>query len=399
MTAYSSTTIKRQWVIPDFAFLLSGLLLALGLRICLLGFESADYRMFLSRWYDFIRAHGGFRALRYGFSDYTPAYLYLLTLATYLPMPKLAAIKSILILFDFFGAGMVYLLVHQKYPKSLAPGLAGLALLFTPTVFVNSALWAQCDITYTALILASLVLLFRKRMASAYMVYGVALSFKLQAAILLPLYLILALKRRVSLRHLAWVPAAYLILFLPCWFLGRPWQEIVPVADWVQGYANHAIPLRLTLSAPNLYQWIPLDSTVVAANAKLLINGGFVFALSAVFLLRYLIYKSEAELNEAFIIKCSLVLSLLVPFVLPEMHERYFFMADVVSIIYAFYFPRFFYFPLLLVGVSFISYTPFLFGRSVFDLSYLAVILAGVLILSMRDLILDLYPEISAQKI
>ncbi len=58
------------------------ILLVTGLRVSLLDFTSGDYLRFLSPWYDFIVSYGGFSALKYGFSEYSPLYLYLLTLAT-----------------------------------------------------------------------------------------------------------------------------------------------------------------------------------------------------------------------------------------------------------------------------------------------------------------------------
>ena len=72
-----------------------GFFLAVALRLSLFAFESGDYRRFLSPWYDFIVSNGGFSALEYDFSNYSPLYLYLLALATYLPLPKLYAIKLV----------------------------------------------------------------------------------------------------------------------------------------------------------------------------------------------------------------------------------------------------------------------------------------------------------------
>jgi Gpi18-like mannosyltransferase len=66
--------------------------LAFTLRVSLYHVETSDYTAFLSQWYDFIQTHGGFAALKYNFSNYNTPYLYLLALATYLPIPKLVAI-------------------------------------------------------------------------------------------------------------------------------------------------------------------------------------------------------------------------------------------------------------------------------------------------------------------
>jgi len=117
-------------------FLISGTSLALLLRYFLLDFESTDYHDSLSRWVDFIKSHGGFKALQYNFSNYTPLYLYALVISTLLPLSKLYAIKVISILFDLLASFFVYKIVKEKYPNSVIPHYAFLTVLFTPTVFM-----------------------------------------------------------------------------------------------------------------------------------------------------------------------------------------------------------------------------------------------------------------------
>ncbi len=81
---------------------------SLFLRASLLDFESRDYTVFLSRGYDFFIEHGRWHGLSL-ISDqfdasYPPLFLYLLSLRTLLPVPKLYAIKLISIAADYLGA-------------------------------------------------------------------------------------------------------------------------------------------------------------------------------------------------------------------------------------------------------------------------------------------------------
>src|SRR5437588_10856318 len=69
--------------------------LAIYLRYALFRLHTSDYDNDFSRWYDFIQSHGGFAALKEHFSNYNVSYLYLLTLGTYLPVPKMSMIKLI----------------------------------------------------------------------------------------------------------------------------------------------------------------------------------------------------------------------------------------------------------------------------------------------------------------
>jgi Gpi18-like mannosyltransferase len=128
-----------------YIILLIGIIFATLLRFSLLEFESGDFRNFLEPWYDFIIEQGGFAALEYEFSNYTPPYLYLLIIASLLfpGFSKIFAIKLISIIFDFVCAFFVYKIVRVKYPSGMAPVFAFFAIVLTPTVFLNSAFWGQ----------------------------------------------------------------------------------------------------------------------------------------------------------------------------------------------------------------------------------------------------------------
>jgi Gpi18-like mannosyltransferase len=132
------------------------LLLAIALRVSLYHVVTSDYTVFLSQWYDFIQTHGGFAALRYNFSNYNPPYLYLLALTTYLPIPKLVAIKTLSVVFDGVLGLFTYLILSLRYKRRYAAIIGALVVLFAPTIVINSAVWGQSDAIYTAFCLGSL---------------------------------------------------------------------------------------------------------------------------------------------------------------------------------------------------------------------------------------------------
>jgi len=87
---------------------------------------------------------------------------------------------------------------------------------------------------------------------------------------------------------------------------------------------------------------------------------------------------------------------LVLPFFLPEMHERYFYLADIVSIIYAFYFPRYFYVPVIEQLCSLMSYIPYLLTTTaVVNLAYVAFAMLLLIVITLADLVKTLYPTIS----
>lgn len=249
---------SRRLGLDNLIFFIVGLIISVMLRIRLFKFQSPDYDWFLSRWYDYIVDHGGFRALRDEFSNYTPPYLYLLTLATYLPIPKLYAIKWTSTIFDFVLAALVALIVRLKYESKTLWMLSFFITLFTPTVFFNSALWGQCDAMYTSALLASVYFVIKKRAVASVIFLGVALAFKLQAVFLFPLFLILYLKKEIPMKVYLLIPAVYVLLILPAWLIGRPFINLLLIHQRHAEASTH----KLTFNAPSLYQWLPYHRNV-----------------------------------------------------------------------------------------------------------------------------------------
>lgn len=370
----------RKDLLEDLLFGTLCVALALLLRIELLPYETWDYYSYLAPWYNNLRQNG-LESFKTGFSDYTPPYLYLLWLATHLPLPRLYAVKSISVVCDFALAFVVLMLVRLKYDRRPVWLAAFAAVLFAPTIFFNSALWGQCDVIFTTFLLAALYCILRDWAGRALLFFSIAFAFKFQALFLLPLFAVLWAKGKLPLKYFLLLPAVYLALCLPALLAGRPLSELLTI---YLGQANN-YP-RLTLSAPNLYQWLP-------GNAELFGGAGLIFAVALAGFLCYACLKSEARWGKHLTIRLALASALLVPFTLPYMHERYFYAADCIAIVYGFYFPRRFYVPLAVITISLFSYFPFLFrDMTVIRLPYLALLLAVVLVIVLVDLFKGLYP-------
>ena len=372
--------VPRRSPLEDFLFVTFCIASGIGLRLALFPHETSDYYGFLSPWYDHLRQHG-FAGFKVRFSDYTPPYLYLLWLVSLLAVPKLYAIKAISLVFDFGLAFVVLSLIRLKYDRRSIWFAAFATVLFAPTIFFNSALWGQCDVIYTTFLLASLYSLLRDRASLAVLFLSIAFAFKLQAIFLFPLFLVLWAKGELSLKYFLLIPAVYVVLCAPALATGRPLPDLLTI------YLHQANTYpRLTSSAPNLYQWLP-------DNTQLFGRAGLIFASTTVALLCYVCVKSDVRWEKNLTVGLALASALVVPFVLPYMHERYFYPADCIAIVYGFYFPRRFYVPLAVITISLFSYFPFLFSdMTVIPLPYLALLLAIVLIVVLVDLLKALYP-------
>ncbi|WP_328857403.1 glycosyltransferase 87 family protein [Williamsia herbipolensis] len=326
---------------------------ALGLRLAFLDHHSLDFTAFLDRWYTHIADNGGFAAFSESFADYNYPYLYLIAILTYLHIPALVGIKGISIAFDFVLAFFAYRIVGLRYPTFWPRALVFGLILFLPTVVANSSYWGQADGIYSAFAVGGIYFLLRRRPWLACVFIGLALSFKLQAIFLIPVVAFLVLRRRIPWRSLLAIPAVMLLLDIPPLLFGAPIAEVLGV------YVNQTGSYKqLTLGAPNLYQWISLGGTVTwIAYAGV----GVVCVLTAAALLYALRHKPE--LDDTAILLAVATSAVVVPFFLPAMHERYFYMAEVLTVIVAFYLPtRYWIIPILVQIASFGGYYDSLTG-------------------------------------
>lgn len=379
--------MSRTFWIKDYenyVTLVIGIILAALLRFSMRGFESGDFRSFLEPWYDFISLHGGFGALAYKFSNYTPPYLYLMVVVYYLlsPLSKVFAIKLISIVFDFICAFFVYKIVRLKYPAGIRPSFAFLAILFAPTVFLNSAFWGQSDIIYTTGLVACLYFLTTRRETLAFIAFGFALAFKIQAIFITPFLLILLLKKTVSWKSFFIVPVVYIVAILPAWVIGRPLVDLFLIY-----FDQAAYYRRLAANVPNLYQWIPNELYDIFYPA------GLIWTLAIILMFSVGVYKSKEKITTNTMIQLATLSLVFMPYFLPKMHDRYFFPADVISIVFGFYFPQYFYIPIVVGMISLFSYFPFLFGREVIPLSLLAVVPIVIIVILLHHFSSTLHSE------
>jgi Gpi18-like mannosyltransferase len=326
-------------------------LAALAVRLAFFSYRSGDFDAYFSQWYDFIVKNGGLHALRFQFANYNEPYLYLLTLLTYLKIPALAGVKLISVVFDFVLGWYAYRIVNLRYPATWWPILAGGLVLFLPTVVLNSSMWGQADAIYSAFAVGGLYYLLRDRPWLACVFFGLAFSFKLQIVFLLPLVLLLVLRKRVPWRAVLLIPAVYLVLDIPAALLGANIKDLLTV------YVTETNTYdQLTLNAPNVYQYLgDVTGTGTIRTAGVALTGVLVLVLIG------LVVWKRVEMTATRIVLAGTVSVLLVPFLLPAMHERYFYLADALTVLAAFHLPRRLWaLPFLEQFASLFAYLPFL---------------------------------------
>lgn len=387
-TSLAAVASRIPWL--SLGVVVVGLALAVALRSGLLDFKSDDYYASLKPWYNTIRSQG-FAAFGTDFSTYNPPYLYLLYLiARFFPdVSIVVAVKLPGLISDFICAFFVYLIVRLRLQKHGAlPFAAAMFVLFAPSVVLNAAFWGQADSVFTAGILGCTYFLMKRRSVLAMIFFGVGLAFKLQAIFLAPIILALCLRRLVSWRSLVAVPVILFLALVPSWIAGRSLVDLLNI------YLYQASQFEfITMNAASAYAWLPGTKQVF----NLFYIPGVIMGAAAGYALFILAYKAPSEMTVSRLLELLLAATLVIPFFLPKMHERYFYPADVLSIAFAFYYPDLFILPILVGGVSFLSYQPFLFQTEVVPLPILTGVLLAAIGVLMYHAAGQLFSQDSAR--
>ena len=366
-------------------FLSSAVILtAMVLRALCMEHETLDYQNFLQGWVQFFRDKGGWSALRYSVGNYNVPYLYFLALFSYLPVWDLYLIKLLSVAFDVLLAwGALHIVKH--FSQTFTARLAAFYLtLLLPTVLLNGAYWGQCDSIYAAFGLWSLAFALEERGVMAMAAAALSFAFKLQAVFLLPVFLLFLIARKLQWYHLPVFPLTYALTVLPAVLAGRP-----PL-DTLLLYASQtgSIGSGLNYNSPSVFAF-PLPA--LDPERLSMLGIGAAFALVALLSLFCLVQRDR--LSDRSLLTCALLLSLGIPFLLPHMHDRYFFLADVLSLVLAITEPRLLLAPLGVSFASLLGYHAYLQGRYLLPMSYGAAALCGAMLLLLVYLPLTLEPR------
>jgi Gpi18-like mannosyltransferase len=334
------------------------LLIAISImvRICVLPIPNGDMKNFNLIWYQVLVDNGIGETLATSFTNYSPPYTYLLALATLSKdvIPPLIAIKLIAILFDILGMYIVYRIIKIKYSNGSIPLLAAAVYFSAPTVIINSSLWGQADSIYTCFLLLCLYFILTERSAFSMAAFGLAFSVKAQALFLAPFLLVMILRKKISWKSIAIPPFIYILAILPVVFFGRGFMEALFV------YLNQAGSYKvLSANAPNFYIIFPKESYDMVMPVGLTIA-----AIAILYWVYWSFYRAKSELTKGNILLLATISTAMAPFLLPKMHDRYFYPADIFSILLAFFIPELWFLPLLYQVISTAATSVFLFNSS-----------------------------------
>lgn len=292
-----------------------------------------DHFKFLLPWLRAITGSDGFSAFSTDFSNYTGGYVSILWLVSWARpvLSELAIIKLTAVIGTAMAAWGVALCLAAVGWTARARLNAALAFMLLPTVMLNGIGWGQADAFFTAFILYSMAAVLRRRPLLAGMMFALAVSFKLQAVFFAPFLLGYLLKTPVS----ALVSAAlglptYLAVNAIYLLSGREFVDVLTI------YAGQATTFaRLSMNAGNFWQLLEMvgSAEMLATQHRLFVLAGLIAAVAAGVTIVWKVYN--APRSPLVLVYFACVSTLLMPFLLPKMHDRFFFSAEALLFVAA----------------------------------------------------------------
>jgi Gpi18-like mannosyltransferase len=354
---------KINWE-PLFFFAIT--ILALLIRFSGFGHKTGDY-LLQSEWVAHLRENGHFFGFKTTSANYNAIYLYLCGILSYIPLSwELYVMKMLSCVFDFVCAVFSMKIIRQ-ITSSGKMGMLGYAvILFSPIVVLNSGVWAQSDSMYAAFLIVSLFYIMNGKPLKSMFFFGIGLSVKLQAIFMLPFIILVFIVKKWSFRRLFSAVFGFFAVSVPAWFFG--WPLIKWFLNYFAGTETSGSGL-LTMNAPTIYSWGVIDGGIAV-----------LFITAMLILLGFLVINKKAVMSYNTLLLLFLFCNFTVPFFLPNMHERYFYVGEIAVLLFSLVNPKKFYISFIVIMPAVSTYLGFLYGSEFLPLKHLSlVMLAGII--------------------
>jgi len=358
------------------------IIIGLIIKIILLPIKTGDFNVFLEPWLEFIKAHGYFDSLKYGFYNYTPSYIYILVLIAKIGLNPLYLVKFVSIIFEYLAAYTIGKIAFQKYKNNLVIWISLAVIPLLPSVILNSSYLSQCDSIYAAFGLLSIYFIIKEKQVVSFIFLGIAFAFKMQTAIILPLFYILMLKGKINWYNFLFIPLVFVFSLIPAWAYGRSFSDLINV---YVSQANHY--QFLTMNFPNLYIWISNDFYEPVKIA------GMIITVLVTLISGYLLSNKKYIFTFELWVKLAFLSAIAIPFILPGMHERYMYLGDVLGVLYYLVVRKNIHLPVSIFMISFYSYIRCSRFNDILPMEPAFVLYLTVIILTTFDFIKSLKNE------
>ncbi|OYO42635.1 hypothetical protein C8E03_105109 [Lachnotalea glycerini] len=334
-----------EFTIIDMIFLLGISISGFMMRMSLKSVVTGDFTVFLEPWINEFKANG-FGALKGDFYNYNPPYMIVLYLIALSKINPLTGIKLVSVIFDILIAITVAIIVFNLTKSKFRTMIAYAAAWILPTIVANGSMWGQCDAIYAFFVILSIYCILNDKSLLSMILLGIAFAFKMQALFILPAYIILWAKGKVKIRHFLCIPIIYFISLLPAVITGKSFAATLGIY-MVQAKEQ----VYLEMNWPGLYELIGIEPYYdYYGPAAMWFTLGILMCI--MFYLAYKIY----HVSKAHMIDIFLYISMVTVYFLPYMHERYGYIAGILTIIVGLVNIRKLYIPIIHVLVSYGAY-------------------------------------------
>ena len=384
LTEANRQDLTKQNFINKYTALLFAVVFSAALlivRVSLFYHEWGDYTYFLQPWLATYRTMTFWEGLGTVVGNYNPPYMYLLNIISRINLPELVLIKSVSVFCDFLIAFFVMKIVSLRTKSYYIRLLAFVLTLAIPNVILNSSMWGQCDAVYSAFAIGAVYFGLKERSRLVYVFFALAFSFKMQAAFLMPMIPVFIFMKKIRIKDCYWFFIVYFATLLPAIFAG------MPVGTVLATYTNQA----------DTYSWLSINIANVWSFTRNLpyehfVTAGLFVAGSAILgLLCFTWVNRKRLVDTADFVRLAYLFSVLMVFLLPKMHDRYYFLADLLSLLVFLFDKRRWFVPVISIFCSYISYAWFLMGAfEVIDFRIAAFAMLFVIIVVLRDYVKSL---------
>ena len=298
---------------------------------------------------------GGVAALEYQIGDYNVLYQTIIALITYIDCNPIFMYKCISILFDYALAAstawFVSKITNNKIFEIQFNIIYG-AVLFLPTVLLNSSCWGQCDSIYTTFLILTLFFIYDEKYVCAFIMLGLGFAFKLQMIFIVPFIISYYFcTQKFSILHIS----ISIIIF---WLTG-----IITFINGRNLLAPFTIYASQTITYEHVYMNFPSFWLIVGDDYNSLKSFSIIFTMVLLGTGMYIMLSKKIKMDtlEDYIsIAAGFVWTCLM--FLPAMHERYSYPLDILLLILGTLNKKYLIYAVVSVMLSTITYGHYLFG-------------------------------------
>ncbi len=296
--------------------------LAIGWQLAVIQLTTSDLVAYNLPWLGHIVAVGPVAAFAHPFGNYTPPYGYLLAAVS-----PLAAVLPGTLVIKLLSFGCTLLLTASVWRLLKAMDVAhatrwAMIVPVLPSVMISGAILGQCDALYVAPCVMAVAAAIERRHRNMFAWCGLAFAIKAQALFGAPFVLAIVIARQVPVRHWLYAPAAFAAALAPAALCGWPVADLLTIylrqSQWFDDIARNA---------PNIWMFAQL-----AGITTPLVGLATAAALGAAACYAAQIGATARSFSKPMLLRAALLAPLIVAGLLPKMHDRYFFMADILSL-------------------------------------------------------------------